>query len=382
MLQRPGEILPGAGDTPAQPSFSLVEALLESDALLDVVRLMPAAAAARLAKASTATHARLLEPQVARWCAASRRALLEARNVRGDLSLAPTDCAWSLERLHLCEYPPRFPRIYFQFASDELESGSLAAVARVAVLLKRHPTLRLRIHGFAQPAAPDAIGEALAQARATRVRRALLTLLRDCPAFAAEASIEDGVRRDARVSPWSLTLSDLHRHTRLVGDKVQAVGRWGCWPANHNFEAGEGEEEGAGEEETVGAVGGGVEDGQGEEGGGSPSGDEDEEEEEWEEEEEFIEEEEDDDEEDEEDEEGGAAAGTAVALSGTVGDLLQARLILTLTPTHQTLGAVSELLQSMNEESDGDSDSDSEASHRSIDYMRMAEFTLLGLAQV
>lgn len=36
----------------------------------------------------------------------------------------------------------------------------------------------------------------------------------------------------------------------------------------------------------------------------------------------------------------------------------------------------------MNEESDGDSDSDSEASHRSIDYMRMAEFTLLGLAQV
>ena len=59
-----------------------------------------------------------------------------------------------------------------------------------------------------------------------------------------------------------------------------------------------------------------------------------------------------------------AAAGTAVALSGT------------------TLGAVSELLQSMNEESDGDSDSDSEASHRSIDYMRMAEFTLLGLAQV
>ena len=52
-----------------------------------------------------------------------------------------------------------------------------AARLAVAKLLHKHPKLRLRIHGYAQPDAPDMIGEALAQARAVSVRRRLLASL-------------------------------------------------------------------------------------------------------------------------------------------------------------------------------------------------------------
>ena len=84
----------------------------------------------------------------ARWCADSRRDLLVKRAVPGDLPLADVkEGEWTLERLHLCEHPPRFPRIFFRFASDLLDSGGHAKVARVARLLCKHPKLRIRIHG-------------------------------------------------------------------------------------------------------------------------------------------------------------------------------------------------------------------------------------------
>jgi len=53
-----------------------------------------------------------MDPLTAQWCAESRRELLVSRSVPGDLPLADVkDSEWTWERLHLCEQPPRFPRI-------------------------------------------------------------------------------------------------------------------------------------------------------------------------------------------------------------------------------------------------------------------------------
>jgi len=219
----------------ASPTFSLVDELLETDALLDVVRLMPAATTTQLSRTSRVIHARVSDPQVVSWCAESRKQLLRKRAVPGDLPLAFTpDCKWTLERLHLCEHPPRFPQVLFRFACDEVEDGTgpSSEIAKVAAILRRHPKLRLRIHGYAQPDAPSSIGEALAQARATSVRKALLLKLMDVPEF-VDDDAEEGVRPNYEQSPWSAGLA--LRTTRLVGNKVQALGRWGHSPRNLNF---------------------------------------------------------------------------------------------------------------------------------------------------
>jgi hypothetical protein len=132
------------------PAYSLLTELLHDDAVLDVVRLMPAAAAARLARVSWLAHGRISDPDVAQWCADSRKRLLRRRNVAGDLPLAHTSGErWTLERLHLCENPPRFPHILFEFASDAIEDAASSEVAKVAKLLRRHPKLRIRIQGAA-----------------------------------------------------------------------------------------------------------------------------------------------------------------------------------------------------------------------------------------
>ena len=78
------EAVPLWQTTNAAGTFSLVDALIDSDdAFLDVVRLMPAVSAARLAKTSHAAHAFILQPHVANWAAESRRHLLQRRNVPG-----------------------------------------------------------------------------------------------------------------------------------------------------------------------------------------------------------------------------------------------------------------------------------------------------------
>merc|ERR1719215_178638 len=118
-----------------------------------------------------------------------------------------TQGAWTLERLHLCERPPRFPRVYFEFAADELTAEGKQRVRRVARLLARHPKLRVRIHGYAQPNAPGPIGECLAQARATAVRAHCVRLLQDpgnaathAPSYAAEDPAS-GVRPELARDP-------------------------------------------------------------------------------------------------------------------------------------------------------------------------------------
>ena len=153
---------------------------------------------------------------MALWCAESRKQRLAKRNVAGDLPLAYTDEAkWTLERLHLCEHPPRFPQVLFKFASDAIEDGTgpHSEIARVASILRKHPTLRVRIHGYAQPDAPPSIGEALAQARATSVRHALLLQLADVPEFADEDPEEGGTRsQPVHASPQPLSSAP---HSRL-----------------------------------------------------------------------------------------------------------------------------------------------------------------------
>ena len=79
--------------SPPDTKFALFDELLGADAFLDVVRLMPAASAARLARVSSAVHARLSDPSVVLWCAESRKKVLLRRAVAGDLPLAFTpDC--------------------------------------------------------------------------------------------------------------------------------------------------------------------------------------------------------------------------------------------------------------------------------------------------
>ena len=203
--------------TPEPPGFSLLTELVDDDAFLELIRLLPALSSARLARINKSAHARISEPDVALWCAESRKQRLAKRNVVGDLPLAYTDEAkWTLERLHLCEHPPRFPQVLFKFASDAIEDGTgpHSEIARVASILRKHPTLRVRIHGYAQPDAPPSIGEALAQARATSVRHALLLQLADVPEFADEDPEEGGTRSQPACKPTA-SLCRALRHSCL-----------------------------------------------------------------------------------------------------------------------------------------------------------------------
>ena len=111
-------------------------------------------------------------------------------------------------RLNACTYVSirRALQVLFKFASDAIEDGTgpHSEIARVASILRKHPTLRVRIHGYAQPDAPPSIGEALAQARATSVRHALLLQLADVPEFADEDPDEGGTRSQLSCKPQPL----------------------------------------------------------------------------------------------------------------------------------------------------------------------------------
>ena len=79
--QREEESVADATPVPvdATPTFSLFTELLEDDALFDVVRLMPAAAAARCLRVSKLANEKLSDPTIAKWCAASRKRMLSRR---------------------------------------------------------------------------------------------------------------------------------------------------------------------------------------------------------------------------------------------------------------------------------------------------------------
>lgn len=218
---------------------------------MQVVLHLEAACLAQLACTSRTEHERLGEP-VLRWCANQRRAELAHGLVRGDLLMAntaedATDVQWTLERLHLAEHPPRFPRLYFNFASDELVGGSRQRVEIVVAILQRFPGLCMRIEGFGNPSAPPALGRAVAQARAAVTRQMLLRFLQLDPG--------PRITTSQATNPWTHEVPELgvykfggydesrgHANVefylpQLIGDRIQAVGRWGADPElrNSNF---------------------------------------------------------------------------------------------------------------------------------------------------
>ena len=56
-------------------------------------------------------------------------------------AMLPKD-QWCLERLHLCQNPPRFPSIGFAFASDDISINAHHALEKAAQVLEKHPRLR------------------------------------------------------------------------------------------------------------------------------------------------------------------------------------------------------------------------------------------------
>lgn len=228
-------------ESPPTPAFNVeLLAAMPEETWLNMLTSLEAQVIALLLRSGRAMKERLDGAEVARWCAESRQALLRRRAVRGDmpLGLGVEQAKWTLERVHLCERPPRFPRIYFAFAQDRLDTTALRRLRRVGRLMRKHPSLRIRIEGFADPSAPDEIGRAISQARAVTVRAALLLMLRNSGATEWEDEDPDEGTRAGGVRgrpPGGLDLGAIgisrdaleFYGTRVVGSKVQAIGRWG-----------------------------------------------------------------------------------------------------------------------------------------------------------
>ena len=145
---------------------------------------------------------------------------------------------WTLERKLLHEQTPVFNVISFvQFNgygwdehSDVLTHTAETQIEHAAEWLARHPGIQLRVDGHALRDLPAALGGALAQARAVRVRKRLLERLQAIfwhPAWAAESAEDDGVRLGGYSEEAdALDAVIAFYEPRVVGRKVRAVGRW------------------------------------------------------------------------------------------------------------------------------------------------------------
>lgn len=113
-----------------------------------------------------------------RWCLSeARQAVIAGLRASGDLPISFLTEKPSLERLALMEDPPRFPICYFPFGSDQVTDSEAAKLSYVAALLKRHPTLKIRVEGRVQPDAPEYIKGRLSSARAAAAAYAIYTQL-------------------------------------------------------------------------------------------------------------------------------------------------------------------------------------------------------------
>lgn len=262
-------------------ALNLLDACTSFDVAVIVALHLEAACLGRLACASCSEYARLDET-IVRWCANRRREELVARLVPGDLSLActspllahdgddahaqnaqeggdrnaghvaheaqPARCAtprWTLERLHLAENPPRFPRLYFHFASDELVVTSRCRVDDAVDIFRRFPGLVVRIEGYGNPSAPPSLGRAVAQARAAATRKMILRRLASKPGprvaatkrWAGEDANEGVYEPGGYDEGRGRENTDFYRR-RLIGHLLQAIGLWGRDPEvrNRNFQ--------------------------------------------------------------------------------------------------------------------------------------------------
>ena len=116
--------------------------------------------------------------------------------------------------------------ICFGFASDVLDVSSALMLDALAEKLRRHPRLKVIVHGHSQAGAPASYGRAVSQARATRVRMELLKRLSDNLAWSSEAPalgrapshVDDAVDIDEVIEHYS--------QTTCIGTKLQAQGMW------------------------------------------------------------------------------------------------------------------------------------------------------------
>lgn len=97
----------------------------------------------------------------------------------------------------------------------------------VARVLARHPGLRVRVEGFARPGAPSLFGNALSQARAAQVRKALLQQLNALSDAWADEPESCGEVRDGGYSEEEGMDSSLTFYRpRRLGARLQAEGCW------------------------------------------------------------------------------------------------------------------------------------------------------------
>ena len=145
---------------------------------------------------------------------------------------------WTLERKLLHEQTPVFNVISFvqhngrewDEHSDVLTDTAEMQIEHAAEWLARHPGIQLRVDGYALREMPAALGGALAQARAARVRKRLLERLQAIfphPEWVAENAEDDGVR----LGGYSEEVDALDAVVafyvpRVVGRRVRAAGRW------------------------------------------------------------------------------------------------------------------------------------------------------------
>ena len=164
---------------------------------------------------------------------------------------APRDGSeeWSWERLQLCVLYGKRPMgrnpwiVKYDFASDKPAADQLGLQLALALMLRRHPRMRLRIEGHARPQAPAMYGAPLSQARATRMRQLVLAKLFDTISMASRSRIDTQARQmwtteasvgddsGVRGAGYSEGGDDFDEvsafyHRRLVGERVQAEGVW------------------------------------------------------------------------------------------------------------------------------------------------------------
>ena len=80
---------------------------------------------------------------------------------------------WSLERLHVCESPPRFADLRFPFGNARLVAqgivpgaGSVQPLDEVFTYMRLHPNVKLKVKGHTQPDCPRSIALGISAERA------------------------------------------------------------------------------------------------------------------------------------------------------------------------------------------------------------------------
>ena len=169
----------------AQPTSILLQEGFNELILIHTLSFLPARDLVRFLLVNKEFNS-LGSENVCRWLLSeARQAVIAGLRASGDLPLSFLTSKPTLERVALMEDPPRFPICYFAFGSNQVSPSETAKLGEVAALLKRHPTLTLRVEGRVQPDAPEYIKGRLSEARASAAAYAIysqLILLNQDPA--------------------------------------------------------------------------------------------------------------------------------------------------------------------------------------------------------